>query len=166
MLAGMSLGTDLKRYSRGTMPRVALLTIIVLPLLYGAMYLWAFWNPFAAIDKIPVALVNSDTGATVEGQQLRAGDEVTRGLVDSGQLDLHEVSEAEAAKGFPTAPITSRSRCRPTSARRWSHRRARTRRRRRSSSGSTTPTTTWHRSWGRTPPARCSTRSAPRSASR
>ncbi|MGV0732700.1 YhgE/Pip family protein [Mycolicibacter sinensis] len=99
MLAGMSLGTDLKRYSRGTMPRVALLTIIVLPLLYGAMYLWAFWNPFAAIDKIPVALVNSDTGATVEGQQLRAGDEVTRGLVDSGQLDLHEVSESEAAKG-------------------------------------------------------------------
>lgn len=76
MLAGMSLGTDLKRYSRGTMPRVALLTIIVLPLLYGAMYLWAFWNPFAAIDKIPVALVNSDTGATVEDSSCgrRRGD--------------------------------------------------------------------------------------------
>lgn len=99
MLAGMSLGTDLKRYSRGTMPRLALITIIVLPLLYGAMYLWAFWNPFAAIDKIPVAIVNSDTGATVSGNQLRAGDEVTRALVDSGQLDLHQVPEGEAAKG-------------------------------------------------------------------
>lgn len=99
MLAGMSLGTDLKRYSRGTMPRLALLTIIVLPLLYGAMYLWAFWNPFAAIDKIPVALVNEDTGATVSGNQLHAGDEVTRALVDSGQLDLHQVSESQAAKG-------------------------------------------------------------------
>jgi putative membrane protein len=99
MLAGMSLGTDLKRYSRGTMPRLALITIIVLPLLYGAMYLWAFWNPFAAIDRIPVALVNEDTGAAVDGNQLRAGDEVTRGLVDSGQLDLHQVSESEAAKG-------------------------------------------------------------------
>ncbi|RRR48226.1 YhgE/Pip domain-containing protein [Mycolicibacter terrae] len=99
MLAGMSLGTDLKRYSRGTMPRLALITIIVLPLLYGAMYLWAFWNPFAAIDKIPVALVNQDSGATVSGDQLHAGDEVTRALVDSGQLDLHQVSESEAAKG-------------------------------------------------------------------
>ncbi|MGB3894934.1 MAG: YhgE/Pip domain-containing protein [Mycolicibacter sinensis] len=99
MLAGMSLGTDLKRYSRGTMPRVALITIIVLPLLYGAMYLWAFWNPFAAIDKIPVALVNEDTGATVSGNQLHAGDEVTRALVESGQLDLHRVSESDAAKG-------------------------------------------------------------------
>lgn len=99
MLAGMSLGTDLKRYSRGTMPRVALITIIVLPLLYGAMYLWAFWNPFAAIDKIPVALVNADTGATVAGRQLHAGDQVAKALVDSGQLDLHLMSESQAAKG-------------------------------------------------------------------
>ncbi|MEB3021951.1 YhgE/Pip domain-containing protein [[Mycobacterium] crassicus] len=99
MLAGMSLGTDLKRYSRGTMPRLALITIIVLPLLYGAMYLWAFWNPFAAIDKIPVALVNEDTGATVSGNPLHAGDEVTRALVDSGQLDLHQVSAGEASAG-------------------------------------------------------------------
>ncbi|HEU0190184.1 MAG TPA: YhgE/Pip domain-containing protein, partial [Mycobacterium sp.] len=99
MLAGMSLGTDLKRYSRGTMPRVALITIVVLPLLYGAMYLWAFWNPFAAIDKIPVALVNEDRGATVAGRQLDAGASVAEGLVKSGQLDLNQVSKQQAAKG-------------------------------------------------------------------
>jgi putative membrane protein len=99
MLAGMSLGTDLKRYSRGTMPRVALLTIVALPLLYGAMYLWAFWNPFAAIDKVPVALVNEDRGATAEGNQLQAGDQVAEALLNSGQLDLHEMSATQAAKG-------------------------------------------------------------------
>lgn len=99
MLAGMSLGTDLKRYSRGTMPRVALATIIVLPLLYGAMYLWAFWNPFAAIDKVPVALVNEDRGATALGHPLHAGDQVAESLLASGQLDLHETSAAEAANG-------------------------------------------------------------------
>lgn len=99
MLAGMSLGTDIKRYARGTMPRVALITIIVLPLLYGAMYLWAFWNPFSAVDKVPVALVNEDRGATVQGRELRAGDEVADQLVSSGELDLREVSAAEAADG-------------------------------------------------------------------
>ncbi|ORV18184.1 YhgE/Pip domain-containing protein [Mycobacterium celatum] len=99
MLAGMSLGTDLKRYSRGTMPRVALVTIIVLPLLYGAMYLWAFWNPFAAVDKIPVALVNEDRGAMVTGRDLHAGDEVAKALLQSRQLDLHEMSASQAAKG-------------------------------------------------------------------
>lgn len=99
MLAGMSLGTDLKRYSRGTMPRLALITIIVLPLLYGAMYLWAFWNPFAAVGQIPVALVNEDQGATAEGRQLHAGDQVAEALLTSRQLDLHRTSAAEAAKG-------------------------------------------------------------------
>lgn len=99
MLAALSLGTDLKRYSRGTMPRLALITIIVLPLLYGAMYLWAFWNPFAAIDKIPVALVNEDRGATVADRQLRAGDQVAEALLNSGQLDLHQMSASQAAKG-------------------------------------------------------------------
>ena len=99
MLAGMSLGTDIKRYSRGTMPRLALITIIVLPLLYGAMYLWAFWNPFASIDKIPVALVNEDAGTVVSGKALHAGDDVAKALVGSGQLDLHQVSENDAATG-------------------------------------------------------------------
>ncbi len=99
MLAGMSLGTDLKRYSRGLMPRIALATIVVLPLLYGAMYLWAFWNPFAEVGQVPVALVNEDRGAVAQGQPVRAGDEVTRALIDSKQLDLHEVSAAEAADG-------------------------------------------------------------------
>jgi len=70
----MSLGTDLKRYSRGVLPRIALLTVIVMPLLYGAMYLWAFWNPFGEVDKVPVALVNSDTGAVAQGQNIRAGE--------------------------------------------------------------------------------------------
>lgn len=99
MLAGMSLGTDLKRYSRGALPRIALLTIIVMPLLYGAMYLWAFWNPFAEVSKVPVALVNEDRGAVVGGQQLRAGDEVANALMDSGQLDLHLMTAQEAADG-------------------------------------------------------------------
>ena len=99
MLAGMSLGTDLKRYSRGALPRIALLTVIVMPLLYGAMYLWAFWNPFGEVDKVPVALVNSDTGAVAQGQKIRAGDEVARSLIDSKQLDLHEVSAREADAG-------------------------------------------------------------------
>lgn len=99
MLAGMSLGTDLKRYSRGLLPRVALLTVIVMPLLYGAMYLWAFWNPFGEVDKVPVALVNSDSGAVSQGQRIDAGDEVARALVDSKQLDLHEVSAQDAAEG-------------------------------------------------------------------
>lgn len=98
-LAGLSLGTDIKRYSRGVVPRIALVTIILMPLLYGAMYLWAFWNPFAEVNKVPVALVNEDRGALVQGEHVNAGDEVATALVASGQLKLQETSAAEAAAG-------------------------------------------------------------------
>ena len=77
---------------------VWLALIILLPLLYGAMYLWAFWNPFNAVDHVPVALVNSDRGAVVQGQELRAGDQVSEALLKSGQLDLHVMSAESAAK--------------------------------------------------------------------
>ncbi|MGF7124384.1 YhgE/Pip family protein [Rhodococcus sp. TAF43] len=100
MLAGISLGSDSKRYFRGTMPRIAIITIILMPLLYGAMYLWAFWNPFGAVDKIPAAIVNIDTGKTADGQELDAGDQVVKSLIASGQLDLAEVSQEDAAKGL------------------------------------------------------------------
>ncbi len=99
MLAGMSLGTDLKRYSHGTLPRIALATVVVLPLLYGAMYLWPFWTPINEVDKGPVALVNEDIGAQTQGEELRAGDEVAQNLITSKQLDLHEVSAQEAKEG-------------------------------------------------------------------
>ena len=109
MLAGMSFGTDLKRYSSGVLPRIALVTIILMPLLYGAMYLWAFWNPFGAIDKMPVALVNADKGCRRGRQAGARRDRVASSLLDSGQLLLREVSEQDAAKGSPTAGTTSPS---------------------------------------------------------
>lgn len=99
MFAAFSPGSDFKRYYRGRMPRLALVVIILMPLMYGALYLWAFWNPFNAVNKIPVALVNMDTGAEVMGEKLNAGDQVVTGLIDSKQLDLNVVSESEAAKG-------------------------------------------------------------------
>lgn len=100
MLAGMSLGTDIKRYSRGVMPRVAIIAIIFLPLMYGALYLWAFWNPFNEVDQIPAALVNSDRGAEVEGEKLNAGDQVVDALLESKQLDLTVVDHDEAMHGL------------------------------------------------------------------
>lgn len=100
MLAAMSLGTDIKRYSRGLLPRIAITIVVLMPLLYGALYLWAFWNPFGHIDKVPVAIVNEDQGTVVKGKHIRAGDDVTKALIDSHELKLHEVSAQEAADGL------------------------------------------------------------------
>ncbi|PIB74921.1 YhgE/Pip domain-containing protein [Mycolicibacterium brumae] len=105
MLAGMSLGTDVKRFSRGVMPRIAMTVVVLMPLLYGAMYLWAFWDPFNEVGRVPVALVNSDRGATVDGKRLDVGAQVAQGLRDSHQLDLREMPEAEAASQLSSGKV-------------------------------------------------------------
>ncbi|MET9800836.1 YhgE/Pip domain-containing protein [Streptomyces sp. NPDC006368] len=90
---------ELKRFGRGKLPRAALVAILLLPLLYGALYLWSFWDPYGRLDKIPVALVNEDRGATADGKKVNAGDDITRGLRESKVFDWREVSDAEAREG-------------------------------------------------------------------
>ena len=90
---------ELRRFGRGRMPRAALVALLLLPLLYGALYLWSFWDPYGRLDRIPVALVNEDKGASAEGEHLAAGDEITGRLLDSKVFDWHEVGSAEAERG-------------------------------------------------------------------
>ncbi|WP_328482440.1 YhgE/Pip domain-containing protein [Streptomyces sp. NBC_00377] len=90
---------ELRRFGRGRLPRAALVALLLLPLLYGALYLWSFWDPYGHLDRIPVALVNDDKGATADGKRLSAGDDITKGLRDSEVFDWREVSAAEARAG-------------------------------------------------------------------
>lgn len=90
---------ELRRFGRGRLPRAALAALLLLPLLYGALYLWSFWDPYGRLDRIPVALVNDDKGATAEGKRIAAGDEITGKLLDSKVFEWHQVSAAEADKG-------------------------------------------------------------------
>ena len=62
---------ELRRFGRGRMPRAALVALLLLPLLYGALYLWSFWDPYGRLDRIPVALVNDDKGASAGGETPR-----------------------------------------------------------------------------------------------
>ncbi|KOV93663.1 YhgE/Pip domain-containing protein [Streptomyces sp. NRRL B-3648] len=90
---------ELRRFGRGRLPRAALVALLVLPLLYGALYLWSFWDPYGRLDRIPVALVNDDQGATAAGKKLTAGDDIVDGLRDSRTFEWHEVSDAQARAG-------------------------------------------------------------------
>ncbi|MEU7168919.1 YhgE/Pip domain-containing protein [Streptomyces morookaense] len=92
---------ELKRFGRGKLPRAALVALLLLPLLYGALYLWSFWDPYGRLDKVPVALVNDDRGATVDGKKLTAGDSIADGLHGSkSSFKWEETSAADARKGL------------------------------------------------------------------
>lgn len=91
---------ELKRFGRGKLPAAALVALLLIPLLYGALYLCSFWDPYKRLDKVPVALVNADKGATVDGKRIDAGGEIAKKLHDSKTFDWREVSAGEAAKGL------------------------------------------------------------------
>lgn len=90
---------ELRRFGRGRLPRAAMAAMLLLPLLYGALYLWSFWDPYDRLDKIPVALVNDDPGAQAKGERVEAGDSLVKGLRESGTFDWRETSAAEARAG-------------------------------------------------------------------
>jgi len=90
---------ELRRFGRGKLPRAALVALLVLPLLYGALYLWSFWDPYGRLDRIPVALVNDDKGASADGRRVSAGDDLTEALRKSDTFEWHEVSAAQARAG-------------------------------------------------------------------
>ncbi|MFE6741180.1 YhgE/Pip family protein [Streptomyces tubercidicus] len=90
---------ELRRFSRGKLPRLGLVALTLIPLLYGALYLCSFWDPYSRLDKIPVALVNDDRPTTAGGKTIHAGDDLAEKVKDSKTFDWEEVSSADAAKG-------------------------------------------------------------------
>ncbi|MEU8914556.1 YhgE/Pip domain-containing protein [Streptomyces nigrescens] len=90
---------ELRRFGRGKLPRLGLVALTLIPLLYGALYLCSFWDPYSRLDKIPVALVNEDRGATTGGKKITAGDDLSENLKDSKKFHWEDVSSADAAKG-------------------------------------------------------------------
>lgn len=79
---------------------IPVIAILFIPVLYAGMFLWAFWDPYAQLSDLPVAIVNEDTGAEMDGQSLTIGKDVTANLVDSNQFHFVEVSKKEAEKAL------------------------------------------------------------------
>ena len=99
MFAMFSPGTELSRFRRGSLPKIAVVVMLFIPLIYGALYLWAFDSPDKHLDGLSVALVNEDQGALRDGEQLNAGKELERKLLEGADLDWHATDAADAADG-------------------------------------------------------------------
>lgn len=59
---------------------VVIIAIMLIPLLYSFLYLSAFFDPYEHTKNLPVAVVNEDQGVEVDGETIRAGDELVKQL--------------------------------------------------------------------------------------
>lgn len=82
--------------------KVAMVIIAIIPLIYGALYLAAFYDPYNKLNQIPVAVVNDDVPVTAsDGSTVNAGQQVVDQMKDSTDgLDWSFVNDEEAQSGL------------------------------------------------------------------
>jgi putative membrane protein len=83
--------TELRRITAGRLPRLAVLALILVPLLYGSLYLYANADPNGRLDRVPAAIVVLDNGDS--------GKKVAEKLSSSGAFQWHQVTAADADAG-------------------------------------------------------------------
>lgn len=100
-MSGLRIATnELRRLSTGTLPKLALAALVLVPLLYASFYLYANYDPYSNLDQLPAAIVSEDTGADdAEGEHHDLGSQVTDELLDSDSFQWHEVDADEAEQG-------------------------------------------------------------------
>lgn len=90
---------ELKRF-RGPLPRLALVFILLVPLLYGCIYLAGNWDPYGRLNQVPVAVVNQDRPTSFGDRRITAGDDFVKSLHEAGTFDFRDTDEADAADGL------------------------------------------------------------------
>lgn len=93
--------SELKRMTGGILPKLTIMALLMVPLLYGAVYLYANWDPYSNLDQLKAAVVVQDQGATTKsGEKLEVGKEVAENLIEGKKFDWQLVSTpAEANQG-------------------------------------------------------------------
>ncbi|MFJ4295070.1 YhgE/Pip family protein [Curtobacterium sp. NPDC089689] len=90
---------ELARLTATPLARLAFIALMCVPLLYGGAYLWANRDPYAKLDQVPAAIVNQDAGATLDGDRVDYGDDVTKEAIDGHDFAWTETSAADARSG-------------------------------------------------------------------
>ncbi|MDA1366384.1 YhgE/Pip domain-containing protein [Glycomyces algeriensis] len=95
---------ELRRFRGHPIRTAALVAIVLIPLVYGGLYLWFAWDPYGKLDQMPVAVVNEDTGASVETDgettPINGGDQLVEQLKEDRIFDWQFVDADEAARGL------------------------------------------------------------------
>lgn len=97
--------SELRRLAAGTLPRLAILAMALIPTLYAGLYLFANLDPYGRLDQVPAALVVLDEGTTTTDaatgatERRELGRDVADELLEDGGFGWVETSQADAERG-------------------------------------------------------------------
>ncbi|WP_346961513.1 YhgE/Pip domain-containing protein [Clostridium sp.] len=93
-------GKDIKSIFKNRFIRISVIAIIVVPLLYSLLYLDAFWDPYARVKDMTIAVVNEDGGALLDGKKVNYGEDVVENLKNNGDIGWEFTSNEKADEGL------------------------------------------------------------------
>lgn len=76
--------------------------VIIIPAIYTTLFLGSMWDPYGNVGKLPVAVVNHDRPAVLDGRALHIGKDLAEELKGNDSLDFCFPSEEDAEKGLET----------------------------------------------------------------
>ncbi|GAA3869843.1 YhgE/Pip domain-containing protein [Saccharothrix violaceirubra] len=98
---------ELRRITSGKLPRLAVLALVLVPLLYASLYLYANKDPYSHLGQVPAALVVEDKGATKsDGSAFDAGGQVADELVSGAKFRWERVAADAAERGVRDGTYT------------------------------------------------------------
>ena len=78
---------------------ISMAVISFIPILYSGFFLGSIWDPYGQTKNLPVAFVNEDKGASLNGKSLNVGESVEKKLKDNHDLGWEFVSKQQADAG-------------------------------------------------------------------
>lgn len=79
---------------------VIIIALMTIPALYNLIFLSSMWDPYGKISDLPVAVVNQDQSAEINGKSVNLGKDLADEMAKGNDLDYHFVSDSTAQKGL------------------------------------------------------------------
>ena len=90
---------DIKSMFTNPVALIIIIGLCIIPSLYAWINIVACWDPYTNTGSMPVAVVNNDVGATLNGKNINIGDGVITELHSNDKIGWKFVSQSEANKG-------------------------------------------------------------------
>ena len=99
MIKNKMLRAEWKHLFSNKILLISMAVISFIPILYSGFFLGSIWDPYGQTKNLPVAFVNEDKGASLNGKALNIGESVEKKLKDNHDLGWEFVSKQQADTG-------------------------------------------------------------------
>ena len=79
---------------------LSMAVISFIPIMYSGFFLGSIWDPYGQVKNLPVAFVNEDKGAQLNGQTVNIGQSVEQKLKNNHDLGWEFVNKQQADSGL------------------------------------------------------------------